>query len=71
MKVKQVLGVEDCPAGGSATQLETIRLKVGDWINRMKNDHLSAKWVWVTYKYQLWPTIRHGIGTMTNDMEET
>ena len=36
----------------------------------MKNDHLPAKLVWVTYKYQLWPSIRYGIGTMINDMKE-
>ena len=24
----------------------------------------------MTYKFQLWPSIRYGIGTMTNDMEE-
>ena len=62
--------MEDCPAGGSATKLEAIKTKVGDWINRMKNGHLSAKWAWVTYKYQLWPSIRYVIGIMTNGMEK-
>ena len=36
----------------------------------MKNGHLPAKWAWVAYRYQHWPGIRYGIGTMTNDMEE-
>ena len=67
---KKALGVEDCHAGGSAEQLGTIKSKVGDWINRMKNGHLPAKCVWVTYKFQLWPSIRYGIGTVRNDMEE-
>ena len=34
---RKTLGVEDCPAGGSATQLESMRTKVGEWINRAKN----------------------------------
>ena len=36
----------------------------------MKNGLLPAKWAWVTSKYQLWPSIRYGIGTMTNNVEE-
>ena len=67
---RKALGVEGFPAGGSAEQLGTIKSKVGDWINKMKNGHLPAKCAWVTYKFQLWPSIRYGIGTMTNDMEE-
>ena len=68
---KKSLGVEDCPAGGGATQLEAIKTEVGDWIYRMKHGHLPAKSAWVAYKYQLWSSIRYGIGTMTNNMEET
>ena len=67
---KKVLGVEDCPAGGNADQLRTTKEKVKVWLNRMKNGHLPAKWAWVAYRYQHWPGIRYGIGTMTNDMEE-
>ena len=52
---RKALGMEDYPAGGNATQLEAIKTKVGDWINRTKNGHLPAKWAWVTYKHQLWP----------------
>ena len=25
---------------------------------------------WIAYKFQLWPGVRYGIGTMTNDLEE-
>ena len=60
---RKALGVEDCPAGGSAVQLETVKSKVGGWIHRINNGHLPAKWVWVPYKFQLWSSIRYGIGT--------
>jgi hypothetical protein len=33
---RKVLGVEDCPAGYNATQLESIKEKVKEWMNRMK-----------------------------------
>ena len=33
---RKVLGVKDCPAGGNATQLATIKEKVKEWMNRMK-----------------------------------
>ena len=26
--------------------------------------------VWIAYKHQLWPGLRYGLGTMTNDIEE-
>ena len=26
---------------------------------------------WVAYKHQLWPGVRYGLGTMTNDLEVT
>ena len=67
---RKALRVTDCPAGGSAEQLKTIKAKVGEWINRMGNEHVPVKWAWVAYKLQLWPGIKYGIGTMTNDMEE-
>ena len=25
---------------------------------------------WIAYKFQLWPGVRYGIETMTNDLEE-
>ena len=50
---RKALGVTDCPAGGSAEQLNTINTNVREWINRMGNGHLPAKWAWVAYKLQL------------------
>ena len=67
---RKALGVTDCPAGGSAEQLRLIKTKLGEWISRMGNGNLPAKWAWVAYKLQLWPGAKYGIGTMTNDMEE-
>jgi hypothetical protein len=35
----------------------------------MKNGHLPNHIAWVAYKHQLWPGLRYGLGTMTNDLE--
>ncbi len=40
-------------------------------ITRMKNGHLPAHMAWIAYKLQLWPGLRYGLGTMTNDLEAT
>jgi hypothetical protein len=39
------------------------------WVNRTLNEHLPCHMAWVAYKHQLWPGVRYGIGTMTNDLE--
>jgi hypothetical protein len=67
---KKTLGVRDCPAGGSKSHLKHIQDKVNAWIDKMKNGHLPSSMGWIAYKFQLWPGVRYGIGTMTNDLEE-
>ena len=37
----------------------------------MKNGHLPPHMGWMAYKYKLWMSMRYGIGTMTNDVEES
>ena len=39
------------------------------WATRMTNGHLPSLMAWVAYKHQLWPGVRYGLGTMTNDLE--
>ncbi len=36
---------------------------------RMPNWHLPSHIAWVGYRHQLWPGLRYGLGTMTNDIE--
>jgi hypothetical protein len=35
----------------------------------MKNGHLPSHVAWIAYKHQLWPSLKYGLGTMTNEME--
>ena len=66
----KTLGVVDAPAGGNIGHLEYIKSKTAIWVNRMKNGHLPSHIAWIAYRLQLWASIRYGIGTMTNDIEE-
>ena len=68
---KKFLGVWDGPAAGSKGQLKKISGKYGTWTTRMKNGHLPPHMGWMAYKYKLWMSMRYGIGTMTNDVEES
>ena len=66
----KTLGVNNTPAGGNAAHLDYLSNKIKVWINRMKNGHLLSHIAWIAYKLQLWASLRYGIGTMTNDIEE-
>ena len=62
---KKTLGIHDSPAGGNTDHLSYIKGKA------MQNGHLPGHiaWTWTAYKHQLWPGLRYGLGTMTNNLE--
>ncbi len=68
---KKTLGIHDSPSGGNSTHLAFIKEKVNVWVSRMANGHLPNHMAWVAYRHQLWPEVRYGLGTMTNDLEVT
>jgi hypothetical protein len=35
----------------------------------LANGHLPSHIAWVAYRHQLWPGLRYGLGTMTNEIE--
>ena len=43
---------------------------VETWTQRLRNGHLPSYLGWLAYKYKLWPSVRYGIGVMTNDVED-
>jgi hypothetical protein len=66
---KKTLGIYFAPAGGNKGHLDHIKSKAKTWIKRMTNGHLTSHIVWVAYRHQLWPGLRYGLSTMTNDIE--
>jgi hypothetical protein len=66
--VKEDMEIYDSPTGGNNGHLNYIKCKATTWVNRMTNGHLPSHMVWVAYKHQLWPGLRYGLGTMTNNI---
>jgi hypothetical protein len=66
---KKTLGIYDAPAGGNEDHLDHINSKTTTWINRMTIGHLPSHIAWAAYRHQLWPGLRYGLGTMTNDIK--
>jgi hypothetical protein len=66
---KKTLGIHVSPLGGNMTHLSFIKGKVSTWVSRMTNRHLPNHMAWIAYKHQLWPGVRYGLGTMTNDLK--
>ena len=64
------MGVFDSPEGGNKKQSKKISEKVTTWTQRMKNGQLPSFLGWIAYRHKLWPSVRYGIGVMTNDIEE-
>jgi hypothetical protein len=65
---KKTLGIYNAPAGGNEGHRNHIKSKATTWVNRMTNGHLPSHIAWVGYRHQLWPGLRYGLGTMTNDI---
>jgi hypothetical protein len=68
---KKTLGIYDAPSGGNHGHLEYIHGKLTTWITRMSNGLLPAHMAWIAYKLQLWPGLRYGLSTVTNNLEAT
>jgi len=67
---KKTLGIHISTAGGNEEHLKYIQQKASTWTDRMTNGHLPHHMACIAYRLQLWPGLRHGLGTMTNDIEE-
>jgi hypothetical protein len=68
---KKTLRILYSPSGGNSAHLTYIKEKVGEWVSRMTNRHLPSHMAWAAYRHQLWPGVRFGFGTMTNDLKVT
>jgi hypothetical protein len=66
---KKMLGIHDSPAGCNTDHLSYIKDKASIWVQRMQNGHLPCHIAWTAYKLQLWPGLRYGLRTMTNNIE--
>jgi hypothetical protein len=69
------LGVAACPSGDDSFHLvapgsakdkwKSVKTKAEVWLMRLKNGHLPSKYAWVSYRLQLWASIRYGLGVLS------
>ena len=69
------LGVATSPDGDDTHHLKapgqakdkwkSIATKASVWANRLKNGHLPSKFSWVSYRFQLWSSVKYGLGTLS------
>ena len=62
---KKMLGVWSTPTGSDEKHLQEVILgKTSKWVGRLKNAQLPVHLAWKAYRYQLWPSIKYGLGTL-------
>jgi hypothetical protein len=69
------LGVAACPTGDDShhpgapgnpkDKWKSVKTKAEVWLMRLKNGHLPSKYAWVSYRLQLWASIRYGLGVLS------
>ena len=67
---RKTLGITDGPDKGYKDHLLSLQIKHKEWIERITFAKLPSHLAWVAYKHQLWPSLRYGIGTLSNTLEE-
>ena len=68
---KETLGVFTAPDGNSQAHFQKITDKADTWTARISNGHLPVSFNWTSYIYQLWTSIRYGIGIGALPADET
>lgn len=67
---ERTLGVLHAPCGGHTAHLDRLFSKTERWTNDIKNGHLPSTLAWLSYRRQLWPGLRYGLGTLSNNYDD-
>ena len=67
---RKTLGVHACPSGKSIGHIRTIEDRARRWTSKLLDSKLPAKWAWVSYKLQLWSSLRYGLGTLSAPLSQ-
>jgi hypothetical protein len=52
-------------SGNVKDKWKSISTRASIWVNRLKNAHLPNKFSWVSYRLQLWSSVRYGLGSLS------
>ena len=69
-QAKKNLGLYAPPEGSSEPQFAAMRDRVDEWTNNIKNSDLPPRSVWLSYKGQLWPGLKYGLGALPAKLED-
>ena len=69
-KSQETLGVFTNPGRTSTAHFKKIIDKVKTWTSRIQTGHLPVAFNWTSYIFQLWTSVRYGIGALPTDREE-
>lgn len=56
--------------GNAKDKWKSIATRAEVWVNRLRNGHLPPKFAWVSYRFQLWASVRYGLGVLAIPLRE-
>jgi len=69
------LGVNMAPNGDDTAHLSalgkprdkwrSIATRAENWVHKLRNAHVPPKHAWISYRLQLWSSLRYGLGTLS------
>lgn len=54
--------------GQAKDKWKSIATRAQVWADRLKNGHLPSKFAWVSYRLQLWSSVKYGLGTLSTPL---
>lgn len=74
------LGVNMAPNGDDTQHLRaegkprdkwrSIATRANNWVDNLRNAHVPPKHAWVSYRLQLWSSLRYGLGTLSATLSQ-
>ena len=64
------LGLFVRPDGVNKPHLKQVRDKIEEWTSLINEGHLPTRSVWTSYKFQLWASVRYGLGASLASIKE-
>ncbi len=67
---QKTLGIWTSPDGSSKAQLDHMRSKAQEWVDRLSLGPLPRHLIWLSINSQFWPRVGYGIGCCTASFNE-
>jgi hypothetical protein len=74
------LGINMAPDGNDMHHLtapgkprdkwRSIATRAENWLDSLRNAHIPSKHAWVSYRLQLWSSLKYGLGTLSATLEQ-